>query len=388
MFWWNKLELEWKILILACLGLIAFAWPLNNFYVSRLTQTLQQSIDPQLETLLRTNLPLATEAQQSTIVASLERTRQWQALVPIIIREQRQSFFAFSMMLFTIVGVAAFWTLKRLTRPLKQLAQAVRTIGRGEQTTVSIDCGGALGVLQSAVGSLQDELTLLRDQAQVQGMERAWQDIARVMAHEIKNPLTPIRLTLDSVEEKIALEGQLSSEKAQTLLSRINVQLDALERLVNQFRSFSKEPEAQCRPLRIEQSIEITAQSLSSQLHTAISGQALVQADPYLLEQVLLNICKNALEAGASALRVSIVSQQDHCRITMTDDGPGLPADQLQRVWLPYVTTKRGGTGLGLPVVRKLIETMGGSVQLQSRNHLEQHGLSVIITLPLASQRE
>jgi nitrogen fixation/metabolism regulation signal transduction histidine kinase len=388
MFWWNKLELEWKILILACLGLIAFAWPLNNFYLSRLSQTLQQSIDPQLETLLRSSLPAASEEQQLTIVASLERTRQWQALVPIIVREQRQSFFAISMVLFLVVGVAAFWTLRRLTRPLKQLAAAVRAIGRGEQTSVSIDCGGALGVLQSAVGTLQSELTLLRQQAQVQGMERAWQDIARVMAHEIKNPLTPIRLTLDSIEEKIALEGQLSSEKAQTLLSRINVQLDALERLVNQFRSFSKEPEAQCRPLRIDQSIQKTAMDLSSQLNTTLSGQARVQADPYLLEQVQLNIWKNALEAGAGAVRVSIVSQEHHCCITITDDGPGLPPDQLQQVWLPYVTTKKGGTGLGLPVVRKLIETMGGSVRLQSRNHLEQHGLSVIITLPLASQRE
>ncbi|MBD3315716.1 MAG: HAMP domain-containing protein [Chitinivibrionales bacterium] len=385
---WRRLELEWKVLLLASVIFAAFAWPVQRLYIARLTTALQQSIDPRLEPILRSQLKTASAADSAAIVGSIERNRQWRALIPMIVAEQQQSIFVFSFVLSAVLFLFALWTLKRLTRPLKNLAVAVEAIGRGKRAQIQAASGGALGTLEQAVIEMQDELDVLRERARVQGMETAWQEIARVMAHEIKNPLTPIRLSLDAMEEKIATGGGLSSEVMKRHLGRINAQTDNLERLVNQFRSFSREPELRLRALSIREPIEVVAHDMASRVVTTVDGNAVVMADLYLLNQLLLNVWKNALEAGADTIAVTIRpgAAEGHTatpvRIVIADNGPGISKNDLERVWLPYVTLKKGGTGLGLPVVRKLVETMNGSVYLESA---PGRGLTVIITLPPAT---
>jgi len=376
---WKHIELEWKILILAAALLVALAVPVRMVFVQHLTATLKQSVDPALEGLLRQRLDTATGAERDAIVASLERSRQWQALIPIIVREQRQAVFGFTLLLSLGLSLVAVLTLRRLTRPLRSLAASVQKIGHGERTDVKLVSGGALGTLEHAVSALQEELGVLREQAQVKGMELAWQDIARVMAHEIKNPLTPIRLTLDRIDEKLAADETIPADDMQRFIDRINAQTDVLERLVNQFRSFSREPEVRLAPVRIHESIATMAGDLSASLRTTIKGSATVAADPYLLAQVLLNVWKNALEAGADTIRVRIESTHTHVDVAVTDNGAGIPPDELGRVWLPYVSLKKGGTGLGLPVVKKLMETMGGSVSLTSSADARDHGVTVTL---------
>jgi len=386
MMFLKKLELEWKILFLASALFIAFAWPVQMVFVARLTATLEQSLDPKLESLLRAGLAQADEAEHSAIIASLERTRQWKALIPIIVREQRQAVFAFSIALFVVFFLLALWTLKGLTRPMKKLARAVERIGQGERAEVVPQSGGALGTVEQAVVDLQDELDVLRERARMQGMETAWQDIARVMAHEIKNPLTPMRLTLDRVEERV-LEGKsIDAAAAKKFIDRINSQTDVLERLVNQFRSFSREPEARLRSVAAHDTVRSVAGDVAGKIATSIEGQAIIMADPYLLNQVLLNVWKNSLEAGASAMHVTISRRDGTVEIAARDNGPGIDSKKLDQVWLPYVSTKRGGTGLGLPVVRRLVETMGGKVLLRSQQGEKEHGLTVVMTFRRAEE--
>jgi signal transduction histidine kinase len=245
MQWWRKIELEWKVIILTVGLLAGLGIPLHNLYTARMHTTLAQSSDPSLEPLLRRQLDSAPAAARDSLIAAIERNRQWQALVPIIIREQSRAFIFSALLLGGALLVVAVVLLKMMTRPLKQIALHLKSIGRGQPAVIVCRSGGALGTVERAAQSLQQELTALREQARVQGMESAWQDIARVMAHEIKNPLTPIRLTLDRIEEKSVLKPQVDSADLQNFLRRINDNIDALERLVNQFRSFSKEPEAQ-----------------------------------------------------------------------------------------------------------------------------------------------
>lgn len=379
----KKLELEWKIFILACILFIAFAWPLQRLFVSRLTVTLEQSIDPNLESILRSRLESAQDRERDSIIACLERNRQWQAMIPIIVAEQRRGIFGFSVLLLVALSLLALWTLKRLTRPLKNLALAVDKIGKGENADVIPQSGGALGTVEKAVIALQKELDILRESARIQGMEKAWQDIARVMAHEIKNPLTPIRLTLDRIEERIVEGKDISIETIHKFLTRINDQIDILERLVNQFRSFSREPEVNMKKVKIHQAVRATGDDLTGKISTTIEGSAEINADPYLLNQVLLNIWKNAMEAEADTVSVTIKSNNKIVTLSIRDNGKGLEKTDLERVWLPYVSLKKGGTGLGLPVVKRLIETMGGSVALKSDTSENNHGLTVIMQFPL-----
>jgi nitrogen fixation/metabolism regulation signal transduction histidine kinase len=316
------------------------------------------------------------------MLASLERHRQWRVLMPLMIQEQRVVIVGFSVALFAALLGFAIWTLRRLTRPLRNLAVAVERIGKGESLTVAHVSGGALGTVEQAVAALQQELGVLREQARVQGMEAAWKDIARVMAHEIKNPLTPIRLTLDRMEEKAALGESLDADKMKTFLERINTQVDLLERLVNQFRSFSREPEAHLKPVDTGEAIRAVAETMMPKLNSTIQGNATIMADPHLLGQVLLNIWKNSLEAGADRMSITIAQQGGSVTITIRDNGSGIPAAELQRVWLPYVTTKQTGTGLGLPVVKRMVETMRGSVGIRSQIDGVERGVTMVLVFP------
>ncbi len=376
----KKLELEWKILLMAAVVFIAFAWPIQRYFVSNLSETLTQSIDPQLEQLLRKNLNNATDQERQEVIASIKRNRQWQALLPIIIAEQKQAIFVFTCVLSFFLLLIAIWTLKRLTQPLKNLSFAVDKIGKGTPTVIDTSSGGALGRLENTVLALSNELDQLRERARVQGMEAAWQDIARVMAHEIKNPLTPIRLSLDRLEERTINDQDVSSTDLTTFVQRINSQVDSLERLVNQFRSFSREPEVHLKEINLSEALSQVAQDMSQSIKTEIRCTENIIADPYLLNQILLNIWKNALEAGANAITVWCKKEEKKITLSIKDNGPGIEEEKLERVWLPYFTLKEQGSGLGLAVVKKLTETMQGSVALQSQTTGDDHGLCVMLT--------
>jgi two-component system nitrogen regulation sensor histidine kinase NtrY len=142
------------------------------------------------------------------------------------------------------------------------------------------------------------------------------------------------------------------------------------------------------RPVAARQAVDAVAADLSTQIRTRTDGEAAIVADPFLLNQVLLNLWKNAFEAGATEVRVTIDDSHPVVSITIADNGPGLPPDQAERVWLPYVTLKKGGTGLGLPVVKRLVGHMGGEVSLTTRTEGPQHGVTVTIELPAVSTDE
>lgn len=376
---WNRLELEWKILLLAVILFIAIAWPLQRFFVTRFSETLRESIDPALESTLRYELNDASGEQREKLKEHIERYRQTRVLIPIVVREQQRLLLALSIGLFFLFLILALWVLKKLTQPLKNLATAVDRIGKGEIIGIQQESGGALGIVENAVVNLQDELVALREKARVQGMEAAWKDIARVMAHEIKNPLTPIRLTLDRIEEKAASGITLSNEDLTRFLGRINEQMDMLERLVDQFRSFSREPEVHLSPVSLRPLLQSIADTMSGKMTTKINGDADFTSDHYLLQQIFLNLWKNALEASATRISVMINQTTTFLALTITDNGNGIPRKELEKIWLPYVTFKKRGTGLGLPVVKRLVETLGGSITLTST---AGNGVCISMTFP------
>ncbi len=376
----KNLEIEWKILLLAAFVLTAVVIPVQKFYAAKLKSTLVQSIDHGLEPLMRRVLDIAPDSLRNQISASLSRNRQWQALAPIIVDEQNKAMLFFSVTLSVLLLFLAFWSLKRLTRPLRDLESSAGAIGKGVVVKIRTGSGGALGKLEDSMKRMQEELIKHRERAHARGMETAWRDIARVMAHEIKNPLTPIQLTLDRVQEKVDNGIMLTKEEVEKLLGRIGTQVNNLERLVNDFRSFSREPEPQIRVISLKDCAQASASGLQDSLAFTFTGDVIVEADPHLLNRVLLNIWKNSLEAGASDIETVIECQEKSVVMRIVDNGPGIPEENLQSVWIPYVTTKKGGTGLGLPVVRRLLESMNASIELESRSGPDKHGLTMIIT--------
>lgn len=224
----------------------------------------------------------------------------------------------------------------------------------------------------------------------------AWSEVARRLAHEIKNPLTPIQLSAERLRHKLAkiLHGgdlEMLEKSTRTIVQ----QVEAMKSMVNAFGEYARPTMTQTRALSINALIEevVALYPPPSGLEFALSLAAdlpPVQADPVKLRQVIHNLIKNAQEAipAEQSGRISIDTRlheqqrQPFVETRVSDNGPGVPADQADRIFEPYVTSKAKGTGLGLAIVKRIIEELGGSIKLDTAS---RDGASFLIRLPVAS---
>ena len=224
----------------------------------------------------------------------------------------------------------------------------------------------------------------------------AWSEVARRLAHEIKNPLTPIQLSAERLRYKLSktLEGS-ELEMLEKSTKTIVQQVEAMKSMVNAFGEYAKPSIIQLCPTAIRPLIEevtgLYPPSSGLIFSYSFEGEpATVMADPVKMRQVLHNLIKNAQEAIPQgqegvitiATRTLQRSGGNHVEIRISDNGPGIPQEQSSRIFEPYVTNKSKGTGLGLAIVRRIIEEFGGEIRLDS--HYD-NGASFLITLPIAT---
>ncbi len=211
----------------------------------------------------------------------------------------------------------------------------------------------------------------------------AWAEVARRLAHEIKNPLTPIQLSAERLQHKLSakLEGADQQMLARSVATIVN-QVQAMKQLVNEFRDYSRLPSAKLEPLDLNSLIgEVLtlyasaqeADRLRCELDTELPR---IEGDASQLRQVIHNLVQNALDAtaerdnGLVTVQTQLLKNDDlgvaGVRLRITDNGPGFSDKVLQRAFEPYVTTKTRGTGLGLAVVKKIVEEHGARVQVRN----------------------
>ena len=209
---------------------------------------------------------------------------------------------------------------------------------------------------------------------------QAWGEVARRLAHEIKNPLTPIQLSAERLEMKLA--GKLD-EPGQVLLTKsvktIVDQVDAMKRLVNEFRDYARLPAAELKPVDLNALIGEVLQlyagdSADVGINTELDTRApLIQGDAQQLRQVIHNLIQNAQDAqegnpsGAVTIKTDYAQTSGRVRLSVRDNGTGFPEHILKRAFEPYVTTKLKGTGLGLAVVKKIADEHGARVDISNR---------------------
>jgi nitrogen fixation/metabolism regulation signal transduction histidine kinase len=228
--------------------------------------------------------------------------------------------------------------------------------------------------------------------------QAAWSEVARRLAHEIKNPLTPIQLSAERLQMK--LEPKLAGDDASLLqrsVATIVAQVDAMKTLVNEFRDYARLPAAKLAPLDLNGLIgEVLAlygqASDRGRLAAACDSELPpVAGDTTQLRQVVHNLVQNALDAVAERAdgRVTVATellrgeqgQARAVRLSVTDNGPGFPDKVLKRAFEPYVTTKAKGTGLGLAVVKKIADEHGARIRV---GNLEAGGARVSLSFPLS----
>ena len=242
---------------------------------------------------------------------------------------------------------------------------------------------------------LFDDITAL-----IQGQrDAAWSEMARRLAHEIKNPLTPIKLAAERLRHKYL--GVLPLDQAETMdkLTRTIVsQVETMKDMVNAFSDYARKPELKTEEVNLNTLIEEVV-DLFSNLDTKAEINIhldktlpYIKADPSRLRQVFNNIINNAFDAagkpGQTILEISTRhvtdKEVDYIEVAIRDSGPGLSEDIISTIFEPYVTTKKRGTGLGLAIAKKIIEEHGGLVVLE--NNPDGPGACAIIRLPVATK--
>jgi nitrogen fixation/metabolism regulation signal transduction histidine kinase len=304
--------------------------------------------------------------------------------------------FALLLAFFAAAGLA-FFLAARLAKPLLMLAEGTRAVAAGDLTPRAVlETDDELGVLTRSFNQMTIQLEQARIERETAQRAAVWGEVAQRLAHEIKNPLTPIQLSAERLQMKLAdkLDANGAAMLARSTKTIID-QVEAMKNMVNDFRDYARLPPPMTKPLDLN---ALVAEVL--ELYEEGSFTVSVRLDPDLppvnadadqLRQVMHNLIKNAGEAmhekiGAGETARVVVSTQrtgEFATLSIADGGAGFPPEILARAFEPYVTTKAKGTGLGLAIVKKIADDHGGEIRLANRPQDQGGGAEVSLRLPL-----
>jgi two-component system nitrogen regulation sensor histidine kinase NtrY len=262
---------------------------------------------------------------------------------------------------------------RRITHPVEALTEGARRVGEGARDVqVTMKASGEVGELVRAFNHMTSELRSTTERLVASERIAAWQEVARRLAHEIKNPLTPIQMSLETLlaaqSAQDARFPTLFRDSAAVVLEEV----DRLRRIVDEFSRFARLPKPQLAPVDLGE----LAQSVLALYATPPEGITLLPtlqtgvvalADRDQLTQVLVNLVKNAEEAMAGkggAVRVRVKGTEADAIVEVEDSGPGIPPEHRARIFEPYFTTKEGGTGLGLAIAARILQEHGGKLEV------------------------
>ncbi len=291
-------------------------------------------------------------------------------------------------------GIAGGLLARRTTRRLSDLVAAVRQLAKGN-LSVQVEAGSArdeVAALARAFNSMVWEVKESRDRIVYLEKISGWQEVARRLAHEIKNPLTPIQLAFQQLESRHAAVPVKDAAFARLIADVgeiVREEVGTLQRLVEDFSGFAKLPEVKPEPAELGEFVEEfvrTSPQLGAEADVEVrrGGDCPVALDRALMRRVLANLVRNAIDASRPArarVHLGVERAAGRAVLTVADEGPGVPGELRERVFDPYFTTRHEGTGLGLAIVKKIVLQHGGEIAAGERGG---GGASFTIALPLA----
>jgi nitrogen fixation/metabolism regulation signal transduction histidine kinase len=270
-----------------------------------------------------------------------------------------------------VIGLAAGWYLaRRITAPLNELSAGVRQLAAGKwEHRVAIHSRDEIGEVGIAFNQMVENLR--RQQEQVIALEKmaAWREIARVLAHEIKNPLTPIQLMVRQIQDEYKGEDENYRQTLAEGCRIIDEEIEQLRQLVREFSDFARMPElhpasGQLNELAMEVAKLYSQRPVELRLDAALPK---FNFDWEAMRRVLINLVENAMQASAAAkITVRTFHSPDEIAFAVEDTGPGITPENLSRIFEPYFSTKKSGIGLGLAIVKRIVEEHGGTISVQS----------------------
>ena len=284
-----------------------------------------------------------------------------------------------------LLGLAlSFWTASRVTRPLRQLTSSVRDVAGGKwDTRAAAESHDEVGQLAEDFNRMTEQLVEQRDRMIQAERVAAWRELARRLAHELKNPLFPLQITIENLQRARQSSPEQFEEVFRESTSTLLSELDNLKTIIGRFSDFAKMPAPHLETADLNQIVREVGKLFDAQL--ADPGRApvtkvlqldenlpAVRIDPEQIRRAVRNLVLNALDAMPKGGTLSIRTEQlsgpleTKVALEVSDTGEGLTPEECQRLFTPYYTTKQHGTGLGLAIVQSVVSDHKGTITVRS----------------------
>lgn len=277
-----------------------------------------------------------------------------------------------------LMGMAlAWWATARVTRPVRQLAASAGRVAAGDWgATVEVASADEIGMLAGAFNRMTHELVEQRQRLVQAERVAAWRELARRLAHELKNPLFPLQITVENMQRAREKYPEQFEEVFREGTATLLAELSNLKQIIGRFSDFAKMPAPEMQPVDFNRLVTETLRLFEAQLEQAHIALNLdlarelrpVPADAEQMTRALRNLILNAIDAmpngGTLTMRTSALDGR--IRLEVSDTGQGLTPEECERLFTPYYTTKTHGTGLGLAIVQSVVSDHGGHISVES----------------------
>lgn len=281
-----------------------------------------------------------------------------------------------------LLGVLlSWWVSARVTRPVERLAAGAREVAAGEwETRVDVGSRDEIGQLARAFNNMTQQLLEQRERLVQAERVAAWRELARRLAHELKNPLFPLQITVENLQRAREQKPEQFDEVFRESTTTLRAELQDLNAIVGRFSDFARMPAPELQPVNINEAVRGAVKLFEAQFSAVgrppitpelylDEDASTIQADPELLHRALQNLVLNSLDAmpGGGTLTIRTARRDGAVRLEVSDTGTGLTQEECARLFTPYYSTKQHGTGLGLAIVQSVVSDHGGRISVESK---------------------
>lgn len=298
-------------------------------------------------------------------------------------------FFQVYSFMLVISVIIAYFLSSYITKSIKEVSDRLKET-RLNETNEKIDMGDTpqeISLLVNAYNNLVEDLEESASKLAQSEREQAWREMAKQVAHEIKNPLTPMRLTVQSFQRKFDPDDPNIKVKLDDYSKTLIQQIDTMSSVASAFSSFASMPAQQNETLNVVKIVQLALEIFNEPYITFKSDQPYIvtRLDRTQLIRIITNLVKNAIQAipeeqAYPMVDVHVFKEGEFVKITVSDNGKGIEIENKFRVFEPKFTTKTSGMGLGLGIIKNIVENYNGTITFESEHG---HGTTFIVSLPI-----
>ncbi len=344
---------------------------LNNVFQTNQKQIQEAMNHLELGDDLR-QVKLYSHADSLKVSAIMKTYGEAKSIIHLSLSESR--FYVALTLFFIILASSLIFivVLSRISKPLRELKNATDQIRLGNFSVHLPETGiHEMKLLKNSFNVMSRELEAIQKRLLVAEKEMIWKELSRILAHEIKNPLTPIQLAVQRLEERLATDPDSTPLILNESLEIIKQEIENLKLLAQDFSSFAKISKAQLETLDPAQSIMDISRSYAADYNLQLNllPNQKINFDKTHFYQIITNVLQNAMDASEANQPIYVTLNRDksYLIISIKDQGVGIEGEDLLRIFEPYFTRKNKGTGLGLALVKKLCEANSAIVRVKSK---------------------